>query len=76
MAETLIAAADRDILRRVAEEKMAVAEHPVNRERRAAWLALDAGTGGRPMILAEWGSIDDPHKPGDCSGELLGGHAA
>jgi hypothetical protein len=66
----VISAADRDILRRAAEEKMAVAADPVNLERRAAWLALDAGTAGRPMLLAEWGGVDDPEKPGDCSGEL------
>jgi len=65
-----VSAADREILRRVAEAKMAVAADPVNLERRAAWLAHDAGTGGRPMILAEWGSIDDPLKPGDCSSEI------
>jgi len=44
---------------------MAVAAHAVNRERRAAWLAHDAGTGGRPMILAEWGGIGDERKPFD-----------
>lgn len=70
MPGPMVSAADREILRRAAEEKMAVAADPVNRERRDAWLAHDAGTGGRPMILAEWGSIDDPLKPGDCSSQL------
>ena len=70
VAKHVISATDRDGLRRAAEAKMTVAAHPVNRERRDAWLALDAGTGGRPMILAEWGGIDDPNKPGDCSRAL------
>jgi hypothetical protein len=70
MTEDVVTSADRDILRRLAAAKMAVAAHPANCERRTSWLALDAGTGGRPMILAEWHAIDDPHKPDDCTREL------
>lgn len=54
---------DRDILRRLAERKVAIAEDPVNRERRAAWLALDAGRGDRVMVLAEHNGIRDQRRP-------------
>jgi len=69
MAETLVSASDREILRQVAEQKMRVADDPVNRARRAAWLALDAGTGGRPMILAESG-VRDQDRPFDDARDL------
>ncbi len=58
---------------------MTVASHAVNLERRAAWLAHDAGTGGRPMILAEWGGVRDAKRPFDdprgllCAGEWARG---
>jgi len=70
MAETSVSASDRDILRRAAEEKMRVAGDPVNRARRADWLALDAGTGGRPMILAEACGIRDRDRPFDDARDL------
>lgn len=41
MAVETVSAADREILRRAAEQKMAVAGDPVNRARRDAWLAID-----------------------------------
>ena len=54
---------DRDILRRLAERKMRMAEDPVNLERREAWYALDDGKSYRPMILAEVGGIRDKASP-------------
>ncbi len=55
--------ADIEILRRLADRKVQLAEHPVNRERRQAWLTHDAGAGGRPMILAEYGGVRDARLP-------------
>lgn len=56
---------DRDILRRLAERKLHIAAHATNLERRAAWLALDAGRDSRVMVLAEHGGIRDRRRP--CS---------
>lgn len=56
---------DRDILRRLAGRIAAIADDPVNHERRAAWLALDSGRQDRPMILAEHLGIRDQHRPFD-----------
>jgi len=50
-------AADLDILRRLAARKAEIAADAVNLERKAAWYAHDAGTGGRPMVLAEAGGV-------------------
>lgn len=58
-----ISSHDRDILRRLAERKAAIAADPVNLERRAAWLALDAGHGDRVMVLAEHNGIRDKRRP-------------
>jgi len=63
MENKALAHADRDTLRRLASRKMEIAADPVNRERRAAWLHHDEAPGGRPMILAEWGSIGDQRRP-------------
>lgn len=60
-----ISGTDRDILRRLAEQKLQLAADPVNEERRKAWLGLDAGSGDRVMVLAEHGGIRDQRKP--CS---------
>ncbi len=46
---------DLAILRNLASREAEVAHDSVNRERREAWYALDAGTAKRPMILAEGG---------------------
>jgi len=54
---------DTDILRRLAERKTAIADDPVNKERRELWYKLDEGTGGRPMVLAEYGGVRDPNPP-------------
>jgi hypothetical protein len=54
---------DGDILRQLGEHKARLAEDPVNRERRAAWLKHDAGTGGRVMVLAEHGAVMDQNRP-------------
>ncbi|HAS82559.1 MAG TPA: hypothetical protein DCS43_07795 [Verrucomicrobia bacterium] len=54
---------DVNVLRRLAERKLQIAEDPVNQERRAAWLALDAGRDNRVMVLAEHGGIRDQQKP-------------
>ena len=66
--------ADRDTLRRLAGRKMEIAASAVNAERRAAWLRHYDGSGGRLMILAEWGGIRDRNLPFDgnrlaCTGE-------
>jgi hypothetical protein len=70
-----IDAADTDVLRRLGERVARLADDPVNAERREAWYAHDAGTGGRPMILAEIGGIRDAKKPVSdadllCTGKL------
>ena len=54
---------DGDILRQLGEHKARLAEDPVNRERRAAWLEHDAGAGGRVMVLAEHGAVMDQNRP-------------
>ena len=56
---SMIPVADLDVLRRLAARKAQIAEDPVNRERRDMWLRHDAGTGGRPMVLAEIGGVRD-----------------
>lgn len=70
---TTISVHDRDILRRLAERKVAIAADPVNRERRAAWLALDSGHGDRVMVLAEHFGVRDQRRPFsptlECEGE-------
>ena len=51
---------DVDVLRRLAERKVEVANDPVNLERRRLWYALDAGRAERPMVLAEsWVAFED-----------------
>ncbi len=55
--------ADLEILRTLARRKREVAEHPVNLERKESWYRLDRGDPGRPMILAEHGSICDARSP-------------
>ncbi len=42
---------------------MEMAGHPINKERRDAWLALDSGKDDRVMVLAEHGGIMDERKP-------------
>jgi len=75
---TTITTHDKDVLRRLAEQKLQLAAHPDNQERRAAWLALDAGGECRPMVLAEHGGIRDPLRPCsvrelECAGEWARG---
>lgn len=67
MPQATLAPFDRDILRRLAARKTAIAADPVNRERREAWLRHDDGPGGRPMILAEWQGVRDQRRPFDDS---------
>ncbi|MEI6808471.1 MAG: hypothetical protein WCN95_07090 [bacterium] len=55
--------ADIDILRRLAERKVKLANDPVNEERREAWYLHDAGSSGRPMVLAEYGGVQDKIRP-------------
>ncbi len=50
---------DRTVLRKLALRKREMAHDPVNLERRSAWLALDGGGAGRPMVLAEHGGVCD-----------------
>ena len=54
---------DVDILRRLAEQVVEIAHSPVNLERKALWYQHDAGTGGRPMVLAEEFGIQDEVSP-------------
>ena len=54
---------DVDVLRRLAERKLEIAQDPVNLERKECWYKLDAGTDGRPMVLAEVGGIRDTVLP-------------
>ena len=54
---------DIDVLRSLAEKKTAAAESSINTHRRNAWYVHDAGTGGRPMILAEFQGVHDENKP-------------
>jgi len=48
---------DREILRRLAVRRREIAENPENKARQDAWYRHDAGTGGRPMVLAEVGGV-------------------
>ena len=54
---------DVDVLRRLAERKARIAGDRVNLDRKAMWYALDAGTGGRPMVLAEIAGVLDNARP-------------
>jgi hypothetical protein len=54
---------DKDILRRLAERLVAIADSPLNKERKALWYKLDAGIPERPMILAEALPIMDKNPP-------------
>ncbi len=54
---------DIDILRRLAERKVTIANDPVNLERRQAWYRLDTGDAPRPMILAESAGVRDARRP-------------
>ncbi|MFO7918366.1 MAG: hypothetical protein R6V13_09825, partial [Anaerolineae bacterium] len=54
---------DIDVLRGLAATKAAIAETPVNKERREAWYRLDAGDGDRVMVLAEHGGVRDQKLP-------------
>ncbi|MEW6755255.1 MAG: hypothetical protein AB1505_30380 [Candidatus Latescibacterota bacterium] len=58
MSDTL-SAHDTDVLRRLAHRKAEIALAPANLERRDLWYRHDAGTGGRPMVLAEIGGLRD-----------------
>jgi len=48
----VLATDDREILRALAGEYRERADSPESIERREAWFTHDAGTGGRPMVLA------------------------
>lgn len=63
MTDPLIPQSDIDILRRLAERKRHIADDPLNRERRQAWLAHDAGSNSRPMVLAEYCGVQETHSP-------------
>lgn len=52
-SEKAIPQRDIDVLRRLAEKKATLAQHPANRERRRLWYVHHDGGSGRPMILAE-----------------------
>ena len=48
-----ISSHDLDVLRRLAARKRAISDNPINKARRCAWYALDAGEDDRVMVLAE-----------------------
>lgn len=55
---------DRDILRDLARRQADLVRHPVNEERREAWLRHDAGApGSRPMVLIEAFGVADKGRP-------------
>jgi hypothetical protein len=54
---------ERTIVRDLARQVLAAAHDPLNLERRAAWLDVHSGIARRPMILAEWQGLRDPHPP-------------
>lgn len=54
---------DIDILHRLAERKVEIAQEPVNLERKKLWYKHDRGTNERPMILAEVGGVRDQVLP-------------
>lgn len=54
---------DIDILRRLAERQVEIADTPVNLERKELWYRHDSGTTGRPMILAEVFGVRDEVSP-------------
>ncbi|MBT3343575.1 MAG: hypothetical protein HN712_03280 [Gemmatimonadetes bacterium] len=56
---TSVPAGDIERLRRLAARKAEIATDPINLERREMWLRHDAGTGSRPMVLAEIGGVRD-----------------
>ena len=57
MTQPLPPQSDIDILRRMAERKAQIARDPLNLERKDLWYKHDAGTDGRPMVLAEVGGV-------------------
>jgi len=61
--ESRLLQSDIDILRRLAGRKAEIAQDPVNLERKELWYKHDAGTDGRPMVLAEVGGIRDKVHP-------------
>ena len=54
---------DTDIIRRLAERKIEIAQDPVNLERKKLWYKHDTGPGERPMVLAETGGVQDESLP-------------
>ena len=55
---------DLSVLRRLAERKAAIANGPANKERKAAWYALDEGLStSRPMLLTELWDVADEVLP-------------
>ncbi len=60
---TILAPGDLDCLRRLAARIRAIAEDRANLERRLAWYNHDAGSDGRPMVLAESGGLRDRARP-------------
>lgn len=71
MKNTNLSSHDLDILRRLAARKRAISDHPINKERRSAWHALDAGQGDRVMVLAE--QLPLPDDVFECTDEWARG---
>ena len=60
MSQWKIDPKDVTVLRGLAARKAAIADDPVNVERRRLWYAVDAGAAERTMVLAEaWVAFDD-----------------
>lgn len=69
-----ISTQDKDILRRLAEQKLKISGDMQNVERRQAWMAFDSGKARRVMVLAEHSGIRDRLRPLsvsnlECTGE-------
>jgi len=63
MSNISVPRSDVHVLQRLARHKRAMAENPLNMERKALWYKLDSGEACRPMILAEHGGICDARAP-------------
>ncbi|MBT3273007.1 MAG: hypothetical protein HN368_07625 [Spirochaetales bacterium] len=67
---TNVSAADRDVIRRLANRKMEIASDPVNLERKALWYKHNGLESSRPMVLAEvQGCMDELFNAGHIKTE-------
>ena len=67
---TVIPAADREILRRLATRKAQIAAEPLNLEKKELWYRHNGLMGSRPMVLAEiQGCMDELYNAGHLNVE-------